>query len=119
MFENGERPGEKQYLDVEGVASTLFDGGKKGTIKKYFRDRVLHVHQLGGKTGRTQFTELNSARIRIAVCEYLRRSGWKIGEAGRAISGACGDDDKVVQELVDDGRPLDEIYEAIKKEISR
>jgi len=117
MFEPGQLPGPTNYLDVEGVVETLFNGGKIGTVRKLFRDNVLHVHKLGGKTGRTQFTEENSARVRIAVCEYLRRKKWTSGDAGSAIAKACGDDDKVVQELIADGRTLDEIYEVIKSDI--
>lgn len=104
-------------LDVEGVSNTLYDGKSSGTIRKLFRDKVLHVHELGGKTGRTNFTEENSARVRIALCEYLRRNGWTVGAAGKAISFVCGDDDIVVQAFVDDGRTLDDIYETLKAEI--
>jgi hypothetical protein len=117
MFTPGQTPVPRRMLDVEGISSTLYEGKSIGTIRKLFRDRVLHVHDLGGKTGRTNLTEENSARVRIALCEYLRKNGWSTGDAGKAIAAACGDEDKVVQTLVDDGRALDEIYEALKAEI--
>lgn len=116
-FTPGQLPVAKTLLDAEGVANTLFEGKKIGTVRKMFRDKVLHVHQLGGTTGRTNFTEENSARVRVALCEYLRRKGWKTGDAGHAIALVCGDDDIVVQTFVDEGRPLDEIYDALKAEI--
>ena len=117
MFKPGQLPVPKKMLDVEGVSNALYEGKSIGTIRKLFRDKVLHVHQLGGKTGRTNLTEENSARVRIALCEYLRRNGWTVGDAGKAIALVCGDDDVVVQTFVDEGRPLDEIYDALKAEI--
>lgn len=117
MFKQGQPPVPKRFLDVEGLSNALYAGKSHGAIRKLFRDKVLHVHQLAGKTGRAHFTEENSARVRIALCEYLRRKGWRTGDAGEAIAFVCGDDDVVVQALVDDARPLDEIYEALKAEI--
>lgn len=117
MFTPGQIPVPRRMLDVEGISAALYEGKSIGTIRKLFRDKVLHVHDLGGKTGRTNLTEENSARVRIALCEYFRKNGWTTGEAGRAIATACGDEDKVVQAFVDDGRPLDEIYEALKADI--
>ena len=116
-FKSGQKPVPKKMLDVEGVSTTLYDGKSVGTIRKLFRDKVLHVHELGGKTGRTNLTEENSARVRIALCEYLRRNGWKTGDAGKAIALVCGDDDIVVQTFVDENRTLEDIYDDLKAEV--
>lgn len=116
-FKSGQKPVPKKMLDVEGVSTTLYGGKSVGTIRKLFRDKVIHVHELGGKTGRTNLTEENSARVRIALCEYLRRNGWKTGDAGKAIALVCGDDDIVVQTFVDEDRTLEDIYDALKAEV--
>lgn len=117
MFVPGQKPVPKRMLDVEGVSVTLYEGKSIGTVRKLFRDKVLHVHDLGGKTGRTNLTEENSARVRIALCEYLRKNGWKTGDAGRAIAFVCGDEDRVLLDFVSEDHDLDVIYETLKKEI--
>jgi hypothetical protein len=118
-FSPGELPGARNMLDVDRLSKKIFYGEKTGTIRKLFRDGVLYVHELGGKTGRTMFTEENSARVRIALFEYLRIKRWTTGDAGKAIAQVCGDEDIVVQTFVDEGRELDEIYQALKAEILR
>lgn len=113
----GQKPVPKRMLDVEGISTTLYGGKSIGTVRKLFRDKVLYVHELGGKTGRTNLTEENSARVRIALCEYLRKKRWTTGDAGKAIALVCGDEDNVVQTFVDEDLELDQIYEALKAEI--
>lgn len=115
MFEPEQAPVSYREIGVEEIVDELFGGKNLGTVRDYFRKNVLHVYALGGATSKKKLTEENSARVRMAVCDHMRRNGKTIAEAGEAITNACGDEDNVIKVMVQDGKPLDEIYEEIKK----